>query len=292
MPERRRRRERLPTQQCQAKAKSTGERCRLRQVGSVCRFHGGRAPQVMAAAERRAALMRAINDGALSGEDVRPPEVMLRDLLGRLDAAVQRSGWPGDLDLTQNVVRLLTAVYGAQRLAEMAAAAGGAAARVEVGDAAGLLLRVVDELVGALEDDVEHRGRLLEWAHVEVRRALADAAAGEGLYVRSPPRKPVREPEPAPGAARGRDGVWAPAGAGSASSSSVAPVGDAAPTDEADIVDAELVEDEEEASVAAGSEQPAPVGAGARGAHRGGTSPVVAAYARAREPWREGGGGW
>lgn len=83
-------------------------------------MHGGKAPQVASAAERRAAMIRAVNDGALSGDDVREPAVILRDLFGRLDAVVQRFSWPGDLDLAQNVVRLLTAIYGAKALGEMA----------------------------------------------------------------------------------------------------------------------------------------------------------------------------
>lgn len=41
--------------QCTARSKQTGERCKQRPVkgGTVCRFHGGRAPQVAAAAVQR-----------------------------------------------------------------------------------------------------------------------------------------------------------------------------------------------------------------------------------------------
>lgn len=41
--------------QCSARAKATGERCRRAAIrgGSVCPVHGGRAPQVVAAARRR-----------------------------------------------------------------------------------------------------------------------------------------------------------------------------------------------------------------------------------------------
>lgn len=41
--------------QCTARSKQTGERCKQRPVkgGTVCRFHGGKAPQVAAAAAQR-----------------------------------------------------------------------------------------------------------------------------------------------------------------------------------------------------------------------------------------------
>jgi len=46
---------------CTAEAKGTGEQCRARAIpgGTVCRRHGGAAPQVAAAADQRAALAEA-----------------------------------------------------------------------------------------------------------------------------------------------------------------------------------------------------------------------------------------
>jgi hypothetical protein len=60
---------------CRAKAKSTGKRCKLTAIpgGTVCRRHGGGAPQVRQAAARRLALSAAYVAAADLGLPVRDP---------------------------------------------------------------------------------------------------------------------------------------------------------------------------------------------------------------------------
>lgn len=80
----------LPSQ-CVAKSKSSGNRCTKTAIagGSVCRYHGGAAPQVRAAAANRLAVAR---DMALERliEQLEPPEsdlyaVEVKDLLAVVD---------------------------------------------------------------------------------------------------------------------------------------------------------------------------------------------------------------
>lgn len=72
-----------PERQCTAKSKTTGGRCKQPAVagGTVCRFHGGRAPQVRAKAARRLALAEAGAElrrlGELPDGDVDPTEAMI-----------------------------------------------------------------------------------------------------------------------------------------------------------------------------------------------------------------------
>lgn len=94
---------------CVAKAKGTGAQCRRRPIsgGTVCYIHGGRAPQVKAAAARRLALGRLTAEleqaGRIGGGtvEVEPADAMLamvhecawnvavlRDLVAQLDARV------------------------------------------------------------------------------------------------------------------------------------------------------------------------------------------------------------
>lgn len=74
--------------QCTARAKSTGERCRQPVIGGgVCRFHGGKAPQVAAAREVRA---RALRSKAYGATEERSPADALLAAAQALDATVQR----------------------------------------------------------------------------------------------------------------------------------------------------------------------------------------------------------
>lgn len=91
--------------QCKAKASSTGQQCRRAAIkgGTVCLFHGGSAPQVRAAANRRLALEEARGLVETYGTelDVTPEEaifamirvtagnvMMLQDLVSELEAGV------------------------------------------------------------------------------------------------------------------------------------------------------------------------------------------------------------
>jgi hypothetical protein len=69
---------------CSAKSKQTGERCKQRPIpgGTVCRFHGGAAPQVEAAAD---ALVAELWPGLAGMEPVKDPV----DLLARTAGAIE-----------------------------------------------------------------------------------------------------------------------------------------------------------------------------------------------------------
>lgn len=76
------------SEQCPATSKRTGERCQLRVIGGgPCRFHGGSAPQVAAARERRIVLGEAAMAGG--GEARSPHEVML-GAMADADAILQQ----------------------------------------------------------------------------------------------------------------------------------------------------------------------------------------------------------
>ena len=95
--------------QCKAKATSTGERCKVAAIkgGVVCRTHGGSAPQVRSAANRRLALDEARGMVEAYGQelDVSPEEaifamirvtagnvMLLQDLVSQLKAEVGGEG--------------------------------------------------------------------------------------------------------------------------------------------------------------------------------------------------------
>jgi len=86
--------------QCTARSKQTGERCKQRPVkgGTVCRFHGGAAPQVAAAAEQRElgakadAEVRKLWVGLDAAPAVTDPVASLARLAGALEQAVDVVG--------------------------------------------------------------------------------------------------------------------------------------------------------------------------------------------------------
>lgn len=67
---------------CTAKSKTTGEQCRQPPVpgGEVCRFHGGKAPQVQQKAKERVAVERAQRMVAKAGVDQDPIQHLLECL--------------------------------------------------------------------------------------------------------------------------------------------------------------------------------------------------------------------
>lgn len=71
---------------CSATAKSTGQPCQQRAAAgaTVCRFHGGRAPQVRAKAKQRLLAAQAAEELArLDVDPVADPLTLLADLLGQ-----------------------------------------------------------------------------------------------------------------------------------------------------------------------------------------------------------------
>lgn len=115
--------------QCTATAKSSGKRCTRPAIegGTVCRYHGGGAPQVKRMAERRLALGRISAElerqGRLGGGelDVDPATAMLamvreaafnvavlRDLVAQLDATVPATGGDDDAPSPLSAIAGLT----------------------------------------------------------------------------------------------------------------------------------------------------------------------------------------
>jgi len=85
--------------QCTARSSRSGERCRNRPVrgSTVCSTHGGSAPQVKAAAERRqseaqaaAEVRRLLHD--VNADPIVDPILALQKLAGRLEAALDHLG--------------------------------------------------------------------------------------------------------------------------------------------------------------------------------------------------------
>lgn len=147
---RRRVQDQLPPQKCSARRK-TGEPCsQYRVIGaSVCVMHGGRAPQVVAAAERRVTLAEALSTG-----DKRHPWEILEDGLHIVDLVmrevvldVQERGsvTPQLLD------KLISAVERAHRLAKVNLDAGIDQRRVRLAEAqAGQMHHMLTAVLSAL----------------------------------------------------------------------------------------------------------------------------------------------
>jgi hypothetical protein len=122
---------------------------------------------------------------------------MLREMLGRLDAAVQRSGWPGNIDLIQNVARVLTAVYGAKALGEMARELAGptpspeVVTQLAVAAMVGTVDHLLDEIVelasGPRRTDL--RDYALDWLKARVMQLFGE----EGVVFPTPPPRPLVE---------------------------------------------------------------------------------------------------
>lgn len=97
----------IPPRQCSATAKGTGRRCRRLAMigGTVCPKHGGAAPQVRAAAERRVLIAELLTGPG------RPPREVLSDALKVVDglmrhavSAATEAGEPLPLDVFDRLV--------------------------------------------------------------------------------------------------------------------------------------------------------------------------------------------
>lgn len=90
----------MDRRRCTAKSKQSGERCKRAPVvgGSVCAMHGGKAPQVAAAAEQRQletkadAEVRKLWVGLDAAPEVKDPVGSLAKLAGALEQAVDHVG--------------------------------------------------------------------------------------------------------------------------------------------------------------------------------------------------------
>lgn len=188
---------------CTARAKSTGERCkRAAAVGSkVCVKHGGGAPQVRAAAERRLADERARAAAVTLGlpREIDPYEALLEEVhraagvvgwlgiqvaeLERLDVtALSVVTNKGDL-VTVDGVNAWVRLYGEERdrlvRASRAAIDAGVSERlVRLEEAKGrmmaeVLARVFDDAELGLTEPQRHAARLVAARHL---RALPEAS--------------------------------------------------------------------------------------------------------------------
>ena len=123
----------LDSRQCRATSKRSGERCRRAAIvgGSVCKFHGGAAPQVVHAARRRVAQADAlrllgtevavvpvtdpIGALALLAGEVEALRAILRDQLAQLESA-ETSGRTGFDNITTLIGLYNDTVGRAQRV--------------------------------------------------------------------------------------------------------------------------------------------------------------------------------
>jgi hypothetical protein len=281
---------------CTATAKATGMRCRRRCWTGVCQVHGGAAPQVRKRGPVNKALAEAQAEAAVNGTtERRDPFEILAGNLHELDLVTRSLGrdHPAYVEMLLKTLAAARAVCDSRNyqewlraqsvpLAEQLAAQAGDAA----GEALDWVLRKALEAATPAERTakgdfteygramIAYRDELTAWSV----RMLCAWFADEVPSAPVPPSPPERVSEPAPGADRGRGDVRASPPPVPVPSTSVGTSDPADNTDEADIVDAELLDEGDgEANT-----QPPP----RRDTYTGGTSPVVVAIAAAREPWR------
>lgn len=153
-----------PESQCTAHAKHSGERCKRSVVPgtTVCRYHGGLAPQVKAAAERRLELEAARQAMVTYGlpREVEPHEALVEEL-NRTAGHVTWLGWSVQL-LDENEVadHRWTRLYQEERrhladVAKTCIAAGVAERAVRLAeDQAQQLARIVSAILADLGHDL------------------------------------------------------------------------------------------------------------------------------------------
>jgi hypothetical protein len=161
----------IPAVRCSATSRRTGSRCgQWARVGTtVCRFHGGGAPQVVKKADMNLVLAE------LLAADPRPLHEVLRDAVHVNDAVMTElrlSVQGGELD-ADTVARLVQSAERAGKLSRLAIDVGvheriaSSYARhvdVEVAACTGALLAVLDSLLDATVPDSVQRLALRRWA--------------------------------------------------------------------------------------------------------------------------------
>lgn len=167
----------LPPVKCSAKSNSTDGPCDQYAVvgAAVCPTHGGRAPQVAAAAERRVTLAEALLRG-----DRRPPWEVLEDCLHMMDLVMrevlheiqdQGSVTPKLLD------KLVSSVERAHRLAKVNLDAGIDQRRLRLAEAqAGQMFAVFTRVLGALGLTAEQKALVPGLLRREIDGELAAKA--------------------------------------------------------------------------------------------------------------------
>jgi hypothetical protein len=176
--------------QCTATAKSTRGRCTRPAIagGTVCRFHGGSAPQVQAAAEQRLLLRRAVLEAETLGlpREIDPHTALLEEL-HRTAGAVQ---WLAAVvaDLERGKVEgdsVYLRLYGDERdrlvkVAKTCVDVGIEERRVRLAESAGAqLAAVVRAVLDRLALSDEQRVLALQVVPEEFRRLGGDVVEGE-----------------------------------------------------------------------------------------------------------------
>lgn len=172
-------------ERCRATANHTGKRCRNYPIrgGTVCRYHGGSAPQVRAAAERRklreeagTAAMRMLRQIGADPSPDRPP---VEHLLDELRQAALVSEWLGQRAVLDGPTGPLWEVWERERdrrakLAKFAVDAGLDERRVAVAEGQAMMLAgAIRAVLTAM------RGELMR----VMDAALVPPAAGESMIV-------------------------------------------------------------------------------------------------------------
>lgn len=163
----------LPPKRCQARSSRTGEQCRQWALvgGSVCQAHGGRAPQVRAAAEQAVSVAQALAEGRpraaweILGDVQHTSDVLFREARAKL---VQGELSVADFD------RLVQAMERTHRLTTSNVHAGLAErrARFEQGQA-NQMMAVFSRILARLELSREQRALVPAAVKAEVAPLLA-----------------------------------------------------------------------------------------------------------------------
>jgi hypothetical protein len=161
---------------CVALSKRTGERCNNWSVfgGTVCRMHGGKAPQVRARGEIRMTL------GELLAQDPRPVGTVLLDAVRDADALLSDARTRVSVDgetTAQDMTRFIEALERAAKLSKVALDAGVMRAIVQQRDQELALMelaggRAVDALMVGLDVVL---GAIAEDKREALRRRALDA---------------------------------------------------------------------------------------------------------------------
>lgn len=157
---------------CKARAKSTGQRCTKKAIegATVCRVHGGAAPQVRAAAAKRIGLAQAFVSG-----DRRPAWEILADALHAadtlmLDARVKLTQ-DGEPVTVEALDKFLSALDRAQKFAKTVLDAGVEERRTQAAEAlTGQLVGYVRRAMASLELAPAVRGSIERAIAAEIRR--------------------------------------------------------------------------------------------------------------------------
>lgn len=171
-----------PVEQCTARSKQTGERCKRRvRGGGVCRYHGGAASQVKAMREQRVAmaeLLATVAEDPNAPQGASPAEVMVH----AMDSAHRVLRLLGTLGLGENPSA------GLKVLGEWIERAGRAAALVVASKADELVIAQAERVSqGQARQFVQVLGQVLsqlalsEQQQARIPGLLADALAAFGL---------------------------------------------------------------------------------------------------------------